>query len=188
MNTKLLILNLLSHAHLLLSHLKQDKNCEKENNKMGQDEGNGDDYDQYDSMDAYISQASDIHGQLLLLLFLSMVLGLGKGGVPGFATVAIALTVATAPTNIAGGLGYAVSLQVPVLAMIDFSAAYLHRASIDWYTTWLLLPISVVGMGLGQILDKYMSDALARILVGFILLSMLVLKLREDVVAFVVYC
>ena len=147
--------------------------------------GDGDNiHDGFDAMDAYIKEASDINGQLVLLIFISAILGLGKGGVPGFATVATALTVATAPTYISGGLGYAVSLQVPIMAMIDVSAAYLHRSSIDWYTTWLLLPISFVGMGVGQILDRYMTDALARILVGFILLSILTLKVWKDVVAF----
>lgn len=141
--------------------------------------------EKYDAMAAYVSQASDINGQLILLIFISVILGLGKGGVPGFATVATALTVATAPMAVTGGLGYAVSLQVPILAMIDISAAYLHRKSIDWNTTWLLLPVSFVGMGFGQILDGYMTDALARILVGFILLSILTLKVWEDVVAFI---
>ena len=56
--------------------------------------------DGFDAMDAYINEASDINGQLILLIVISAVLGLGKGGVPGFATVATALTVATAPTNI----------------------------------------------------------------------------------------
>ena len=144
---------------------------------MGEEDG----YDNINAMDAYISQASDINGQLILLIFIALILGLGKGGVPGFATVATALTVATAPMNIIGGLGYAVSLQVPILAMIDIAAAYLHKASIDWYTTWLLLPISFVGMGIGQVLDRYMTDALARVLVGFILLSILVLKVWKDV-------
>jgi uncharacterized membrane protein YfcA len=136
-----------------------------------------------EAMAAYVTQASALDGQLLLLICIAIILGLGKGGVPGFATVATALTVATAPMNIAGGLGYAVSLQVPILAMIDISAAYLHSTSIDWYTTWLLLPISFVGMGLGQVLDRYMTDSLARILVGFILLSILLLKVWKDLVA-----
>mmetsp|Transcript_20181 Transcript_20181/g.30275 ORF Transcript_20181/g.30275 Transcript_20181/m.30275 type:complete len:348 (+) Transcript_20181:83-1126(+) len=152
---------------------------------MGQQYYDDDDGGISDPMTAYISQASDINGQLVLLIFIAAILGLGKGGVPGFATVATALTVATAPMNIEGGLGYAVSLQVPILAMIDISAAGLHRTSIDWYTTRLLLPLSFLGMFLGQILDRYMTDALARILVGFILLSILTLKVWKDVVTFV---
>jgi uncharacterized membrane protein YfcA len=133
------------------------------------------------AMEAYIKQASDINSQLILLISISLILGLGKGGVPGFATVATALTVATAPLNVDGGLAYAVSLQVPILAMIDISAAYIHSRCIDWYTTWLLLPLSFVGMGIGQVLDRYMTDALARIIVGFILLALLTFKLKDDI-------
>ena len=142
----------------------------------------------YRDMDAYISVASDIkNGQLLLLVFISAILGLGKGGVPGFATVATALTVATAPLSVHGGLGFAVSLQVPIVAMIDISAAYLHRKSIDWYTTWLLLPLSFVGMGIGQIIDKYLTDALARIMVGFILLAILSFRVWDDIAAALIF-
>ena len=140
--------------------------------------------DQYDGMEAYINQASSLNGQLLLLIAIAIILGLGKGGVPGFATVAPALTVATAPMNISGGLGYAVAIQVPILAMIDISAAYLHRKSIDWNTTLSLLPVTFVGMAFGQLLDKFMTDALARLFVGFLLLSILILKVWKDVLAF----
>ena len=37
--------------------------------------------------------------------------------------------------NIFGGLGYDVAIQVPILAMIDMSAAYLHWTSINRNTT-----------------------------------------------------
>mmetsp|Transcript_14613 Transcript_14613/g.16638 ORF Transcript_14613/g.16638 Transcript_14613/m.16638 type:complete len:312 (-) Transcript_14613:21-956(-) len=137
-----------------------------------------------EAMQEYIDFASEPRGQLMLLIFISTILGLGKGGVPGLATVATALTVTTAPMNIKGGLGYAVSLQVPILAMIDVSAAWLHNESIDWNTIWLLLPLSFVGMGFGQVLDRYMTDSLARVTVGFILLSILILKVWGDVIGY----
>jgi len=140
--------------------------------------------DNVDHMAAYITQASDINGQLLLLISIAAIMGLGKGGVPGFATIATALTVTTAPLTIVGGLGYAVSLQVPILTMIDVSAAWLHGDSLDWPTVWLLLPLSFVGMGVGQFLDQYMSDSSARIMVGFILLSILALKIKDDVLIY----
>lgn len=137
-----------------------------------------------DHMDAYVAQAIDLNGQLVLLIFIAAIMGLGKGGVPGFATIATALTVTTAPIAITGGLGYAVALQVPILTMIDISAAWLHSDSLDWSTVWLLLPLSFVGMALGQTLDGYMTDSSARILVGFILLSILVLKVKDDLAVF----
>ncbi|KAG7349620.1 sulfite exporter TauE/SafE [Nitzschia inconspicua] len=133
-----------------------------------------------DPMTAYITQAWSLQGQLPLLIVIAALLGLGKGGVPGFATVATAATVATSPTNISGGLGLAVALQVPILTMIDISAAWLHKKDLDWDTIKLLLPLSFVGMGIGQYLDKLLSDAAARLLVGVLLLMILMVQLGKD--------
>uniref|UniRef100_A0A7S4MF93 Membrane transporter protein n=1 Tax=Odontella aurita TaxID=265563 RepID=A0A7S4MF93_9STRA len=127
-------------------------------------------------MEEYVSQASSVHGQLPLLVFLAAVMGLGKGGVPGFATVATAVTVATAPPSISGGLGYAVALQVPILTVIDISAAWIHSDELDWPTVWLLLPLSFVGMALGQCIDERLSDTHARLAVGTLLLVILTLR------------
>jgi hypothetical protein len=54
-------------------------------------------------MDQYVENAT-AH-QLPTLIAISLLLGLGKGGVPGLATVATSMTVLTAPPNVAGGLG-----------------------------------------------------------------------------------
>mmetsp|Transcript_4268 Transcript_4268/g.11639 ORF Transcript_4268/g.11639 Transcript_4268/m.11639 type:complete len:305 (+) Transcript_4268:50-964(+) len=136
-----------------------------------------------ESMNEFVAQASSVHGQLLVLVFLSAIMGLGKGGVPGFATVSTALVVATAPAHVSGGLGYSVSLMVPILSMIDVSAAWLHRHSLDWPTVWQILPLSFVGMLFGQTLDQYMTDRTARFLVGSILLSILVLRMDSNMLS-----
>jgi len=136
-------------------------------------------------MDEYVAQAHALppDGQLPTLLGIALILGLGKGGVPGLATVATAATVLTAPSSIPGGLGFAVALQVPILAMIDIYAAWLHSSALDWPTVWLLLPSSFVGMGLGQVIDKHMTDRGARLMVGTILLAILLLRTWKDVAA-----
>lgn len=136
-------------------------------------------------MDEYVGQALALppNGQLPTLLGIALILGLGKGGVPGLATVATAATVLTAPSSVPGGLGFAVALQVPILAIIDVYAAWLHSTALDWPTVWLLLPTSFVGMGLGQMIDKYMTDRGARLLVGCILLAILALRTWKDVAA-----
>mmetsp|Transcript_18770 Transcript_18770/g.33775 ORF Transcript_18770/g.33775 Transcript_18770/m.33775 type:complete len:359 (-) Transcript_18770:469-1545(-) len=138
------------------------------------------------AMDDYVKLASSLppSGQLHTLIGIALILGLGKGGVPGLATVATAATVLTAPSNVTGGLGFAVALMVPILTMIDIYAAWLHRSALDWPTVWLLLPTSFVGMVIGQVVDGYMTDEGARLLVGMILLSILALRTWKDVVAF----
>lgn len=137
------------------------------------------------SMEDYVAYASSMgifnDGQLLMLICIAAIMGLGKGGVPGFATVATAATVMTAPQ---GGLGFAVALQVPVLTMIDIYAAWLHAQSLDWPTVRLLLPLSFVGMTIGQTADRYLSDKAARCTVGIILLGILVLRTYKPVIAF----
>ena len=137
------------------------------------------------TMDEYVAQALALppDGQLPTLLGIALILGLGKGGVPGLATVATAATVLTAPSSVPGGLGFAVALQVPILAIIDVYAAWLHSTALDWPTVWLLLPTSFVGMGLGQMIDQYMTDRGARLLVGCILLTILALRTWKDVAA-----
>ena len=136
-------------------------------------------------MDEYVAQALALppDGQLPTLLGIALILGLGKGGVPGLATVATAATVLTAPSSVSGGLGYAVAMQVPILAIIDVYAAWLHSTALDWPTVWLLLPTSFIGMGLGQMIDKHMTDRGARLLVGCILLAILALRTWKDVAA-----
>ena len=138
------------------------------------------DADNRSNMEAYVAQASDMHGQLFLLIGIAAIMGLGKGGVPGFATIATAATVATAPLTVSGGLGYAVALQVPILTMIDVYAAWLHSDHLDWPTVRLLLPLSFLGMALGQQIDKHMTDSAARILVGGILLAILTLRVYKS--------
>jgi hypothetical protein len=54
-------------------------------------------------MDQYVNHATT--HQLPTLISISLILGLGKGGVPGLATIATAATVLTAPENVVGGLG-----------------------------------------------------------------------------------
>lgn len=137
-------------------------------------------------MDDYVKIASTLSppGQLPTLIAIALILGLGKGGVPGLATIATAATVLTAPSSIPGGLGYAVALMVPILTMIDIYAAFLHRSALDWPTVWLLLPTSFVGMVIGQLVDGYVTDTGARLLVGMILLGILALRTWKDVVTF----
>ena len=137
-------------------------------------------------MEDYVNYASTLPptGQLPTLIGIAFILGLGKGGVPGLATVATAATVLTAPPHLSGGLGYAVALMVPILTMIDIYAAHLHRVALDWPTVWLLLPTSLVGMIIGQIADRHMTDKGARLLVGTILLGILALRTWKDVASF----
>ena len=133
------------------------------------------DYGGNDPMEDYVQLgwSWQNEGQLPLLIGIAVLLGLGKGGVPGFATIATAATVATAPSFIQGGLGFAVALQNPILLMIDISAAWLHWKDLDLGSIMILVPFSFLGLGLGQFLDNRLSDSQSRLLVGVFLLVIL---------------
>eukprot|EP00980_Cylindrotheca_fusiformis_P024168 scaffold11589_cov117-Cylindrotheca_fusiformis.AAC.2 len=138
-------------------------------------------YNNNESMIEFVAEASDLFhgGQLLLLIFISFLMGLGNGGVPGFDSIATALVVATASTT-NHSLEYSVSLMVPILTMIDIYAAWLHRRRLDWNIIFQLLPLSVIGMWIGQQqqqLGQFMTDRSVRILVGSILLFILLLRM-----------
>lgn len=138
-------------------------------------------------MDDYVKAATSLPpaGHLPTLIGITLILGLGKGGVPGLATIATAATVLTAPSDVPGGLGYAVALMVPILTVIDIYAACLHRSALDWPTVRTLLPTSFAGMVLGQAVDKYVTDEGARLLVGIILLGILALRTWKDALIYV---
>lgn len=136
-------------------------------------------------MEEYLAQAWSPHGQFFLLIGIAAITGLGKGGVPGLATVATALTVLTAPADVPGGLAYAVALQVPVLAVIDVAAGWIHRQALEWRSLRVLLPFSYAGMALGQVLDRRLvsssgSEGASRLLVGGLLLFVLILRISVD--------
>ena len=131
------------------------------------------------TMERYVRIATS-SGHLQTLLATSFVLGLGKGGVPGLATIATAATVLSAPKDVPGGLSFAVSLMVPVLTVIDVRAAHLHREHLDPRAIRLLLPMSFVGMTIGCAIDGRLSDGNARLFAGMMLLTMLTLQARGN--------
>mmetsp|Transcript_15018 Transcript_15018/g.22513 ORF Transcript_15018/g.22513 Transcript_15018/m.22513 type:complete len:346 (+) Transcript_15018:125-1162(+) len=134
-------------------------------------------------MEEYVQHGTS--SQLPTLVVISLFLGMGKGGVPGLATIATAATVVTAPTHIPNGLGYAVALMVPILTMIDIYAAYLHQHALDWNTIYILLPLSFVGMILGQyVAERYLTDKGARLFIGLLLLFILALRTWKQMVSY----
>ena len=120
--------------------------------------------------------------QLFLLIGLATFLGLGKGGVPGLSAITTAATVATSPQHIPGGLGLAVALQVPILTMIDIAAACLHSRNVDFRAVIVLLPLSFVGMCVGQWLSGHLTEANSRLLIGVLLLTILCIQLGNDAI------
>ena len=114
---------------------------------------------------------------LTLLMFL---MGLGKGGVPGSSTSAVALTALLAPHG-PRCLQSAVALCVPVTWACDVFVArtYLQQARLDLIQQ--LLPPACVGLFIGMQLlgSPWLTDSRSMLLVGFVLLLILVVSLFQ---------
>jgi uncharacterized membrane protein YfcA len=132
------------------------------------------------SIQQYLNYAWD--EQLFLLIGVAAFLGLGKGGVPGLSAIATAATVATSPQHIPGGLGLAVALQVPILTLMDIAAACLHAKNVDVQVVLVLLPLSFVGMCIGQWLTGHLNEPNSRLLIGVLLLTILCVQLGNDTI------
>ena len=114
--------------------------------------------------------------QLPFLCLLSIMMGMGKGGVPGVSTSAVALNSLFAP-DIDGGMAFATALQVPVTFLSDITVVANYYRHADWGIVFSLLAPTVVGLAIGiQLLGKVGKDA-AKGLVGGILLLILLLNL-----------
>ena len=126
---------------------------------------------------AYLALASG--EQLTVLCLLSIMMGMGKGGVPGVSTSAVALNSLLAP-DIVGGLEFATALQVPVTFLSDITVVLNYYRHAHWSIVFSLLPFTVVGLGVGiQLLGKVGKDA-AKGLVGGILLLILLLNMMMN--------
>lgn len=124
------------------------------------------------------------HGELpsaipypVFLGFLSLLMGLGKGGIPGMSTSSVALNSLYAPD---GCLDLATALQVPVCFCADVTVAYSYIEHARWPTIMRLLPFIGVGIAIGTQLMGRLSAPQSKLLVGSILLSILLLNLAQE--------
>lgn len=121
--------------------------------------------------DARLHQSAPV-----MLPLVNSVLSWGPGGVPGLATMAIALSALATPVGIEGGVRLVTALMVPVLAAIDIAAAYLHRSELRWLAVLAIVPSTCAGMAAGNMFAGQLTDATGRIVVGSILIALLGLQ------------
>eukprot|EP00930_Biecheleria_cincta_P077744 TRINITY_DN65050_c0_g1_i1.p1 TRINITY_DN65050_c0_g1~~TRINITY_DN65050_c0_g1_i1.p1 ORF type:complete len:356 (+),score=39.61 TRINITY_DN65050_c0_g1_i1:31-1068(+) len=124
------------------------------------------------------------HGELpsvmpypIFLGFLSLLMGLGKGGIPGMSTSSVALNSLYAPD---GCLDLATALQVPVCFCADVTVAFSYIQHARWPTIIRLLPFIGLGIAIGTQLMGRLSAPQSKLLVGSILLSILLLNLAQE--------
>eukprot|EP01065_Artemidia_motanka_P020129 TRINITY_DN240_c0_g2_i1.p1 TRINITY_DN240_c0_g2~~TRINITY_DN240_c0_g2_i1.p1 ORF type:complete len:279 (+),score=50.69 TRINITY_DN240_c0_g2_i1:34-870(+) len=112
--------------------------------------------------------------QLPWLLLLALMMGFGKGGVPGSSTSSVALNAVFAP-DMPGGLDLATALQVPVTAAADIVIVLRNGQHADWTAIQLLAAPTVMGLAVGSLLMGSVGKDDAKVLIGTVLLSILLL-------------
>jgi uncharacterized membrane protein YfcA len=111
--------------------------------------------------------------QWLLGLFCAFMIGAGKTGAPGVGTFVVPLMVMAV-----GDARYAAAWTVPILTTGDVFAAIYWRRHADAGKLFSLIPWVAVGM-LGGAAALAFSEETLRRMIGVIILSMLILHIRQ---------
>ncbi len=111
-------------------------------------------------------------GELAVLAFSAILIGINKTGVPALGTVPVILLALAFPARMSQGL------QLVMLAMADLVAIYCYRKNVDWKTIGRLLPWAVCGIAVGSLTLRLMTDDdVLRLVIGVIVLAMSLLNL-----------
>jgi uncharacterized membrane protein YfcA len=113
---------------------------------------------------------------------LALLMGLGKGGVPGSSMMAVALNAISAPDlpSVPGapsGMDLATVLQVPVTCISDLVVVARNYKLVAWSAIPPLLSTTVIGIAAGQRLMGKIKPAMAKTLVGGVLTALIMLNL-----------
>jgi uncharacterized protein len=113
-------------------------------------------------------------GDLSLWIFAALgafMVGVSKAGITGLSILSIALFNHVFPSS-----KQASGLVLPLLIFGDFVAVFSYRKHTQWHHLWRLFPWTAVGVVLGYFTLGRISDHTARILVGWIIVSLVILS------------
>jgi uncharacterized protein len=110
----------------------------------------------------------------LLWIFAALgafMVGVSKAGITGLSILSIALFNHVFPSS-----KQASGLVLPLLIFGDFVAVFSYRKHTQWRYLWRLFPWTAIGVVLGYLTLGRISDHTARIMVGWIIVSLVVLS------------
>jgi uncharacterized membrane protein YfcA len=110
----------------------------------------------------------------LLWLFAALgafMVGVSKAGITGLSILSIALF-----NHVFSSSKQASGLVLPLLIFGDFVAVFSYRKHTQWHYLWRLFPWTAAGVVLGYFTLGRISDHTARILVGWIIVSLALLS------------
>jgi len=89
--------------------------------------------------------------------------GVSKGGFgPGFGVMSVPLmALIVSPVQ-------AAAILLPILCLMDLFAIWVYRGRWVWPELRILVPASLIGIGIGTLLFEYMSPAIIRLILGVV--------------------
>jgi uncharacterized membrane protein YfcA len=96
----------------------------------------------------------------------ALLVGMGKGGLPGVGNLTVVLMALALPAKLSVGI------LLPILLSADIIAVLVYRRHAEWRYIWKLSPWMIAGIVIGYFVFSRVDDAQVRFLIGFILLSM----------------
>ena len=101
----------------------------------------------------------------------AFMVGVSKAGITGLSILSIALFNHVFPSS-----KQASGLVLPLLIFGDFVAVFSYRKHTQWHYLWRLFPWTAIGVVLGYFALGRVSDHTARIMVGWIIVSLVALS------------
>jgi uncharacterized membrane protein YfcA len=101
----------------------------------------------------------------------AFMVGVSKAGITGLSILSIALFNHVFPSS-----KQASGLVLPLLIFGDFVAVFAYRKHTQWHYLWRLFPWTAAGVVLGYFTLGRISDHTARILIGWIIVSLALLS------------
>ncbi len=125
-----------------------------------------------------IQQVGFTPAQWGMLLLSGFLIGAAKTGLSGISTVSIPLM-----ALVFGGK-LSVGVMLPMLIVADVFAVSYYRHHVQWRYVLRLMPWALVGIVLATLFGSHISDKGFKMLIGFFVLSGIVLMLLKDFTRF----
>ena len=106
----------------------------------------------------------------IVLAVCALLVGVGKTGVPGIGIVVVPFMAICFPAKASTGV------LLPLLAIADIFAVAYYRRHGKWKHVLKLLPWALLGIGVGSVIIRYISDTQLKPIIGLIVLTVLILN------------
>ena len=114
------------------------------------------------------------HSQWAILTICAFFVGVSKTGIPGIAIMNVPLLA------MMFGAKESTGILLPLLAAADLVAVAWYRRHAQWKHVFRLLPWALLGIGVGSLVVRVISNAQMKPIIGLIVLGMLALNFYRE--------